>query len=379
LHEGTPVSRSVDPDAYAEANLILKWILGALGVFVVAVMVMSILHQREQTELHREIIRNAPPVRALNLDWDNELQRVYTSMLIRISTEQERYHKATGRYATDCEDLGLNFCGFSQQAQTADGVYSPSPHEAISPEAIVLTRIASITSAAVMGWEAAIVGGVTEGGRYRGAVACMKSSDHTPTGERFDCISDLAQLPQAVSRALCSEFKASGKVQYNAGSVRSALLDRLCIKSDSIGDVAASEADDTPATVQADELLDPESARHVRPGELEDAATSRTTDERSYPIVVEGLEIESVTQIEVRGRPGFRVIHLLDWGGSITVESYRNATLPSSYFVIDYRHPPDTAVARRWFDGYAVNAYAVMEEDSLLSLMRRLVWLTRRN
>ena len=97
------------------------------------------------------------------------------------------------------------------------------------------------------------------------------------------------------------------------------------------------------------------------------------------PIVVEGLPIAEISEIEFRGLAGYRVVHLLEWGNPIFIEAYRDTTVRlSTYIQVDVT-PPDTVVGIRRLDGYMVYASGVMPEDSLRSLMSRLVEGERRD
>ena len=99
---------------------------------------------------------------------------------------------------------------------------------------------------------------------------------------------------------------------------------------------------------------------------------------RGNPIVVEGLEILRVTEIEFRGQAGFRVEQLLDWAADpITIESYPVQDEPTDASaigqVIVNVTPPDTVVGIVRLERHQVYASGVMAEDSLRSLMSRLV------
>lgn len=93
-----------------------------------------------------------------------------------------------------------------------------------------------------------------------------------------------------------------------------------------------------------------------------------------YPIVVDGLEIESVREATYQGRVGYRVVHLLDSGDTFTVESYGDTTAgPGTGRITVNTTPPDTVVGILRMDGYLVIASGVVPEDSLRALMARLV------
>ncbi len=95
------------------------------------------------------------------------------------------------------------------------------------------------------------------------------------------------------------------------------------------------------------------------------------------PIMVEGLQIQSQVAVESQGRPGHIVVQLLDWADPITIESYllpddttgASQTGPLRVTLT----PPDTVVGIMRFNGYQVSASGVMPEDSLRSLLSRLV------
>ena len=97
----------------------------------------------------------------------------------------------------------------------------------------------------------------------------------------------------------------------------------------------------------------------------------------AVPIIVEGLPIQSQVEVESQGRAGHIVVQLLDWADPITIESYlspddttgASQAEPISITVT----PPDTVVGIMRFNGYQVSASGVMPEDSLLSLLNRLV------
>jgi len=94
------------------------------------------------------------------------------------------------------------------------------------------------------------------------------------------------------------------------------------------------------------------------------------------PIVVDGLAIASVIEIEYRGRSGYRVLHPLHTGGMLTVESFPTAAATPSSNVgrIAVRlTPPDTLVGIVRLERHTVYASAVIPEDSLRVLMSRLM------
>ena len=93
--------------------------------------------------------------------------------------------------------------------------------------------------------------------------------------------------------------------------------------------------------------------------------------------MVEGFQIQSQVAVESQGRPGHIVVQLLDWTDPITIESY---LLPDDTTGASQAEPlrvtvtpPDTVVGIMRFNGYQVSASGVMPEDSLRSLLSRLV------
>ncbi|UCD23299.1 MAG: hypothetical protein JSW51_09600, partial [Gemmatimonadota bacterium] len=94
------------------------------------------------------------------------------------------------------------------------------------------------------------------------------------------------------------------------------------------------------------------------------------------PIVVEGLPIRSVTEIEYRGQTGMRVVHPLGPERVLTVESFPAAAAarPDNLGrVVVNLTPPDTVVGIVRMERYLVYTSAVIPEDSLRTLMTRLV------
>ena len=94
------------------------------------------------------------------------------------------------------------------------------------------------------------------------------------------------------------------------------------------------------------------------------------------PIVVDGLVIARLIEIEYRGRTGYRVLHPLNLGGVLTVESFpTGAAVPPSGNVGRISvtlTPPDTLVGIVRLRRHTVYASAVIPEDSLRLLMSRL-------
>jgi len=133
-------------------------------------------------------------------------------------------------------------------------------------------------------------------------------------------------------------------------------------------DLAPVEAvvDSLPA-IQLDETP-PDTAGVETPVEQETEAIAPGGN----PIIVEGMGIDELSEIEAGGRTGFRVVHLLDWADPLVIEAYRDTTVTMSTFIQVTVTPPDTVVGIRRMDGYMVYASSVMPEDSLRSLMSRL-------
>jgi hypothetical protein len=105
--------------------------------------------------------------------------------------------------------------------------------------------------------------------------------------------------------------------------------------------------------------------------------TNVGVQDAANPIVVAGLAIASVTEIEYRGQSGYRVVHLLNSGGVFTVESFPTGTdaRPSGNVgrIVVNVTPPDTLVGIVRMERHMVYASAVIPEDSLRALMSRLV------
>jgi hypothetical protein len=91
------------------------------------------------------------------------------------------------------------------------------------------------------------------------------------------------------------------------------------------------------------------------------------------PIVVDGLEIREITESSYQGRLGFRVVQVLQSGELFIMESYRDTTISGTGRVTVLQTPTDTIVGIVRLQGYEVIASCVMPEDSLRSLMSRLV------
>ncbi len=164
-----------------------------------------------------------------------------------------------------------------------------------------------------------------------------------------------------------------------------------------VADIEAAEAQqtapeglavDTPAAAQVDSA-EVTSTPETEPG-LTDAAIPDTVAAETEqpaealalggnPIIVEGLPIESITEATYQGRSGFRVVHLLESDELFTVESYRDTTISGSGRVTILATPSDTIVGIVRLEGYEIIASCVMPEDSLRSLMSRLVEGERSN
>jgi hypothetical protein len=128
-----------------------------------------------------------------------------------------------------------------------------------------------------------------------------------------------------------------------------------------LGSTPPGEQTDAPAPAPVPPVADPV---------VESTATA-------VPIMVEGLPIQSQVEVESQGRAGHIVVQLLDWADPITIESY---LLPDDTTGASQAEPiritvtpPDTVVGIMRFNGYQVSASGVMPEDSLLSLLNRLV------
>ncbi len=133
------------------------------------------------------------------------------------------------------------------------------------------------------------------------------------------------------------------------------------------GSVAAAAEIEAPPTIP--EELEPDTVALDAAGAEQQLASPTVA---GNPIVVEGLEVDEVSEVESDGRTGYRVVHLLDWSDPLVIEAYRDTTVRMSTYVQIDVTPPDTVVGIRRLDGYMVYASAVMPEDSLRSLMSRL-------
>ncbi len=107
------------------------------------------------------------------------------------------------------------------------------------------------------------------------------------------------------------------------------------------------------------------------------AGDAANTTPPPTPIMVEGLQIRSQVAVESQGRPGHIVVQLLDWADPITIESYlllddTTGAAQAGPLRVTVT-PPDTVVGIMRFNGYQVSASGVMPEDSLRSLLSRLV------
>ncbi len=120
----------------------------------------------------------------------------------------------------------------------------------------------------------------------------------------------------------------------------------------------------------ADEQTMPAEADAAQPTPADSIAAS------GNPIVVEGLTPDNVTPaMHPDGvRAGFRVVQSLDWSDSpLVIESYRDTSITRRSQVTVNVTPPDTVVGILRLEGYMVYASGIMPEDSLRSLMSRLV------
>ena len=151
-------------------------------------------------------------------------------------------------------------------------------------------------------------------------------------------------------------------------------------------EVAAPVSTDSAEGVTTTEMpVDSAATAEATPEEAEPqvaAAAEQPTDSISpsgNPIVVDGFAIEEISEIEYRGLPGYRIVHLLDWGDPIVIEAYRDTSVTLSDRIQVNVTPPDTVVGIRRLEGYIVYASGVMPEDSLRSLMFRLVEGERQN
>jgi hypothetical protein len=142
-------------------------------------------------------------------------------------------------------------------------------------------------------------------------------------------------------------------------------------------DTTAETPTDSAAPVEAAAGRPEEASPNSTPVANEQPA--ETVVPNGNPIVVEGLAIEEISEIEYRGLAGYRVVHLLDWGDPIVIEAYRDTTVTLSTRIQVDVTPPDTVVGIARLDGYMVYASGVMPEDSLRSLMSRLVVGERQN
>lgn len=103
------------------------------------------------------------------------------------------------------------------------------------------------------------------------------------------------------------------------------------------------------------------------------AGAGEQTPPVGNPVVVDGLEISSVSETVLRGQPGFRVVHLLDSGDEFTIESYPDTLRARDGNIQVVVTPPDTVVGILRMRTHMVYASGVMPEDSLRTLMALLV------
>ncbi len=146
-------------------------------------------------------------------------------------------------------------------------------------------------------------------------------------------------------------------------------------------DTAAIETPVDPPADSADTAQAEEAPAATPEAAVGDTAVADTTTEppaetvvsTGNPVIVEGMEIDEFSEVESGGRAGFRVVHLLDWADPLVIEAYSDPAVTMSTFIQVNVTPPDTVVGIRRLDGYMVYASGVMPEDSLRSLMSRLV------
>jgi len=127
-----------------------------------------------------------------------------------------------------------------------------------------------------------------------------------------------------------------------------------------------------PAEIEAPPPLEMNTTPDPIAAEAEQEAPAEGAALDVSPIIVEGMEIDEISEVESDGRPGFRVVHLLDWADPLIIEAYRDTSVSMSTFIQVTVTPPDTVVGVRRIDGYLVVASGQMPEDSLRSLMTRL-------
>jgi hypothetical protein len=160
------------------------------------------------------------------------------------------------------------------------------------------------------------------------------------------------------------------EVDATLAAPESAVLDTAAIETpaDSIADSAdTTQAEEIPAAATEEVAVDTAVTDTTADLPTEISASS------SNPVIVEGMEIDEFSEVESGGRAGFRVVHLLDWADPLVIEAYPDPAVTTSTFIQVNVTPPDTVVGIRRLDGYMVYASSVMPEDSLRSLMSRLV------
>jgi hypothetical protein len=147
------------------------------------------------------------------------------------------------------------------------------------------------------------------------------------------------------------------------------------IDTDTLTDEVDPDLTDTLVAVTPEDTAEAAAADSAPgPEVIPDAAPPLQLTLSGNPIVVQGLEIESIFEAEYQGRAGFRVVHVLGSGDPFTIESYADPAGPAGTGQVTVNTtPPDTVVGILRMDGYLVIASGVMPEDSLRTLMGLLV------
>jgi tetratricopeptide (TPR) repeat protein len=147
------------------------------------------------------------------------------------------------------------------------------------------------------------------------------------------------------------------------------------IDTDTLTDEVDPDLADTLVAVTPEDTAEAAAADSAPgPEVIPDAAPPLQLTLSGNPIVVRGLEIESIFEAEYQGRAGFRVVHVLGSGDPFTIESYADPAGPAGTGQVTVNTtPPDTVVGILRMDGYLVIASGVMPEDSLRTLMGLLV------
>ena len=182
----------------------------------------------------------------------------------------------------------------------------------------------------------------------------------------------VVEQPAAVVDSPATQLETPAPAQPEPEAATPAIQPPAEVEVPNIDSAAAAAVDTAGATEAV-----PDTTNEASPDTTTAAAaTELAADPLSpagNPIVVEGMAIDEISEIEYSGRPGYRVVHLLDWGDPIVIEAVRDTSVTSSTFIQVTVTPPDTVVGIRRLDGYMVYASGVMPEDSLRSLMLRLV------